>query len=440
MQSMKIKNLGPISDFEMEITKVNLLIGEQATGKSTISKSIYFFRSIKDELIKHLYLCAIDLDYSRANQFPKALNKPMKDIFIQLFGYSWDLNPELLMEYRFTDAVTAQVSLANGRNSKKYISISYSRQLKDAVTELEGSLQNAHYNKVDTLDYNFSFINAERARIHKEISEKINTLFEDQYETYYIPAGRQLLTLLASQKTKLDYDSIDLVNRKFMQFNESVQSNFRDGISNVHKFYPVSERKFDAPQIAKEIMSGLKGDYRVISGSERLVLKSGDQIPVNYTSSGQQELLWLYNQLYVLMLREEAAFVIIEEPEAHLYPTLQKEVVEYIVQFANLNHSQILVTTHSPYVLTTANVLYYAGRLGKELPNQVNRVLKKDRWITPDEFTAWKLTNDEGTTQAESLLSEDIQELRTSLIDDVSDSIGETYTKLFYIEVPHETA
>lgn len=438
MQYMKIQNLGPISDFEMDIKKINLLIGEQATGKSTISKSIYFFRSIKTELKKHLYLCATDLDYALNNQFPRALNKPMKDIFIQLFGYSWDLSQGLLMEFSFTDAISARVSLANGKNRRKYISINYSKPLVDAISELEISLQNSYYSNVNMQDFYFSFINAERARIHKEISDKINSLFEDPYETYYIPAGRQLLTLLASQKTKLDYDSIDLVNRKFMQFNESVQSNFRDGISNVHKFYPVPERKFDAPQIANEIKAGLKGDYHVVSGSERLVLESGDQIPVNYASSGQQELLWLYNQLYVLMLRAEAAFVIIEEPEAHLYPTLQKAVVEYIMQFANINHSQILVTTHSPYVLTTANVLFYAGRLGKESPNQINRVLKKDKWISPDEFTAWKLTNNDGVTQSESLVNEEIQELNTSLIDEVSDSIGEAYTELFYLEVPHD--
>lgn len=438
MQTIKLHNLGPISSFETEISKVNLLIGEQATGKSTISKSIYFFRSIKSELIKHLYLCAIDSEYAQKNTFPKALNKPMKDIFIKLFGYSWDLNPALSMDFDFTEFVKIRVSLAKGKRHQKYISINYSQHLKDSIAELENSLQESNYHKVNALDFNFSFINAERVRLHKEISDKINMLFEDPYETYYIPAGRQLLTLLASQKTKLDYDSIDLVNRKFMQFNESVQPNFKDGVSNVHKFFPMPERKFDAPQIAKEIMTGLKGDYRVISGSEWLVLQSGDQIPVNYASSGQQELLWLYNQLYVLLLREEAAFVIIEEPEAHLYPTLQKEVIEYIVQFANLNHSQILVTTHSPYVLTTANVLHYAGRLGAEIPAQVNRVIRKDRWIAPDGFTAWKLSNNGGITQSESLLSEDIQELKTSLIDDVSDSIGESYTKLFYLEVPHE--
>lgn len=47
MGRITIKHLGVIKDFEMDIKQFNLLIGEQATGKSTICKAVYFFRSIK---------------------------------------------------------------------------------------------------------------------------------------------------------------------------------------------------------------------------------------------------------------------------------------------------------------------------------------------------------------------------------------------------------
>ena len=108
-------------------------------------------------------------------------------------------------------------------------------------------------------------------------------------------------------------------------------------------------------------------------------------------------------------------------------------------QFSNLNQSTVLVTTHSPYVLTAANVLHYAGRLGKKYGNQVGRVVGKDKWIAPDEFTAFKLEQDEqGHTSAELLVDDETEELRTSLIDEISNEIGETYTKLYYLEVDNE--
>lgn len=434
MPTLDIQNLGPISNYHMDIRKFNLLIGEQATGKSTISKCIYFFRTIKSELVEHLYSYAIDANYAKENRFPRALNKPMKDIFIQLFGFSWDLDNGLHLAYHFTKDVDITVSLENGERGKQYIGIHYSDYLSECIRSLEKALK-THQNNTDSY---FSFAATERARLHKDISEKVNDLFNDPYETYYIPAGRQLLTLLASQKTKLSYDSIDLVNRKFMQFNESIQPKFEYGIANVHKFYPIPSRKFDTGRVSGEIKAGLKGDYHVTSAGERLHLDNGNDIPVNYASSGQQEILWLYNQLYILMLREERAFVIVEEPEAHLYPALQKRVIEFIAQFANLNRSTVFITTHSPYALTAANVLYYAGRLGKKHVNQVGRVVGKDKWITPGEFAAFKLEQDQqGHTAAEPLIDDDTEELRTSLIDEISDEIGETYTKLYYLEVGH---
>lgn len=63
------------------------------------------------------------------------------------------------------------------------------------------------------------------------------------------------------------------------------------------------------------------------------------------------------------MLKKENAFVIIEEPEAHLYPSLQNKVVEFIAYFANMNNSSVLITTHSPYILTSVNALYCAGKV-----------------------------------------------------------------------------
>lgn len=51
MQKIIIKYLGPVRELEMEIKDFNLFIGEQATGKSTVAKAIYFFRIIKSTLI-----------------------------------------------------------------------------------------------------------------------------------------------------------------------------------------------------------------------------------------------------------------------------------------------------------------------------------------------------------------------------------------------------
>ena len=53
MQKIIIKNFGPVQDAEIEIKKVLVLIGEQASGKSTIAKLIYFFKGLSNYLLYH---------------------------------------------------------------------------------------------------------------------------------------------------------------------------------------------------------------------------------------------------------------------------------------------------------------------------------------------------------------------------------------------------
>ena len=45
MKKIVIRNNGPVNYFEMAVEKFNLLIGEQAAGKSTIAKSVYYFKT-----------------------------------------------------------------------------------------------------------------------------------------------------------------------------------------------------------------------------------------------------------------------------------------------------------------------------------------------------------------------------------------------------------
>ena len=179
-----------------------------------------------------------------------------------------------------------------------------------------------------------------------------------------------------------------------------------------------------------------KGEYINTSAGEVLRVKGDnkeDEIKINFSSSGQQEILWLLNFLYVLMLRKERAFVIIEEPEAHIYPSLQKSIIEFITEFTNLCDSSVFITTHSPYVLTSMNNLYYAGGIvgsNADRSKDIYNIVNKNYIIDKDELTARKITID----QSYDLLKDDEGELSSYMIDDVSEKINEVYTGLYSIK------
>ena len=82
MQKIAIRHLGPVKEFTSDLLRMNLLIGEQATGKSTICKSVYFFRLIKEEIIAYLYDIATDRSMEPDNRLPRVLNRKIKEVFL----------------------------------------------------------------------------------------------------------------------------------------------------------------------------------------------------------------------------------------------------------------------------------------------------------------------------------------------------------------------
>lgn len=436
MQKIKINNLGPVKNFNMEIKDFNLLIGEQATGKSTIAKCIYYFRIIKTSITDYLCQLYDTSSYNGADAskgFNSVLKKELKSIFISLFGFSWDLDERLYLKYEYTPEIWIDVKL-NKNSKKKYISVRYSKALEITIQQLEREVLELHSQKSDTTT-SLAFASKERLRNYDNIKNNINNIFCDFKETYYIPAGRSMITLLSNNRSMIESENLDLITRQFLQIIDSIHVSFSEGIRNVHKRYPDGERKFDVAKIADILIHNLKGDYQYTPGKEYIIIEDNEtrneKVPINFASSGQQEILWLLNQLYILMLKKENAFVIIEEPEAHLYPTLQKEVVDFISFFVNTCNSSVLITTHSPYVLTAANTLYCAGKLILSSPGtlkQTYEIIGNKRDINPDLFTAFKI-NKGGNVQ--NLVNEELQEITTEMIDEISEIINETYMDIF---------
>ncbi len=73
--------------------------------------------------------------------------------------------------------------------------------------------------------------------------------------------------------------------------------------------------------------------------------------------------------------------MIIEEPEAHLFPEAQKEISALIALLSNMKQSQITITTHSPYILASINNLILAHKVGKKYPEKVTPKVNKHLWI-----------------------------------------------------------
>jgi hypothetical protein len=94
------------------------------------------------------------------------------------------------------------------------------------------------------------------------------------------------------------------------------------------------------------------------SGNELNVRIRGNVLPLSRIGTGIGECLLM--MLVCKLAKELQPFIgndppidiiIIEEPELHLHPMLQRRFVEYLLDYCSKNDTQLIVSTHSPTVL-----------------------------------------------------------------------------------------
>lgn len=429
MQKIIIRNLLVVKDFEMEINKFNLIIGEQSSGKSTISKAIFFFKDINNYMKFLIYTLTNNINYN----IIKLYNDSIKTFFIKNFDKLENIDDNLYLKYKYKQNTYIEITKKNND-----LNINYSENIVIFFKQLDKYIKK-YYGEYSIDNKNIKMM----INFEKNIGIKIDNFFENILSTYYIPASRSSIALLNNQKTRLNYEIMDFINSSYMQTTEALQSLFNNGINTLLSKLQDEKLINIIKNMSEKIKKYLKGEYFYNDGDSYIQLEnSNKKIPINYISSGQQEILWLlYTLLSIVAMNNNKPFIIIEEPEAHLYPKMQKEIIDFIVNFMNMTNSSILITTHSPYILTSTNNLLYAGKLkenykdNKEKIEIINNVVGEYGAINPNEINAFKLyLNDFRYT---NLINEE-NEINCEEIDDVSNTINETYTKLFDMELNNE--
>jgi len=170
------------------------------------------------------------------------------------------------------------------------------------------------------------------------------------------------------------------------------------------------------------------------NGRDVIYYNDKDYLELTHSSSGIQSALPLYLAIKYFNKKNHHA-VIIEEPELNLFPKAQSQTIQYIIE--NATHiNKLLLMTHSPYVLSTLNILLYAykvGSLNGVTKEKVSKLVSQKQWINPDKFSAYYMENGtvrniKGTT---GLISE-------NEIDDSSDEISGQFDALVEIYRVHK--
>jgi len=219
---------------------------------------------------------------------------------------------------------------------------------------------------------------------------------------------------------------LDRINNAKPLFNKGLNELITEKLKLTHE-----EIDFEKVRFTKELIEKiLKGKYQFDHEGEKIYFDKEKYTKINYSSSGQQEVIWILLLVFILVLENRSVFIVIEEPEAHLYPEAQKQIIDLISLLGNSLNNQIIITTHSPYILASINNLVYAKKISINNKESVAKRIHPYLWIDCEKLNAYFIEKE----IFRNIFDVDLTSIDTNAIDSASAIINEDYNFLFNLE------
>lgn len=458
MKKIEIHNFGPIKDAIIDIKPMLVLIGPQASGKSTIAKLIYFFETLPDDFYLKYYQSP-NLKFDITSD----LIIPIRSKFYDLFGSTRHLPSDFTIICYYGEAKTLTLSIDEGKKlflvfsddfftNKKSLSKN-KRELLQLKNELNSidiqinvarrvELQEQQLNKLHSFN---DFINSIFCNAHNDelyiiagrnatvgYSEVFADLFRQSLEKKLADQGKRIYS---SKEQTIDETLMMSFMQKVIRMKQTFVNygNIEGMISSASDYAHKNKLSLAHGLISKVLRGQYSPDKtgygeRIVHGKRYVYLRDA--------SSGQQESIRILQDAFLGIFQGNKLFRIVEEPEAHLFPEAQKATIELLtLTLNNKDENNLIITTHSPYTLTVINNLIFAAKEGEVYPEKVEKIIPKDFWLPTKRVAAYYLND--GT--AESIIDDELGEIKAERIDEISHIINQEYDNIYNIQYESET-
>lgn len=384
-ERLVIENFGPIKSIDLNLGKMTILIGEQATGKSTVAKVLAvcrYFSYIIERFENNDSYFSIGLENWGISEYIK------KNSVIKYFSEHYDLICESMLG-------NFDPWIDKGLNEKPYFSL----KLTPKTVQFEELIN--EYNSIKKRQFNLNVpIYFYQERIASVLSNP-----------FYIPTERGLQSIFSLGKNSIQ----NLSDSLFVQFAK---------LDQISKSFIEKEIEIEPLNI---YFKNVNGDSKIRKQNEK------EYYSLSKSASGYQSLIPIVLVIKYYNERKKAKTFITEEPEINLFPNAQKKLVEFFAESVNLFNHQFLLPTHSPYVLSSLNNLMYAYKVAVEFNagKEVEKIVKKDYWLNPGDIEAYFLENG----KSKSLIDKEEGLISIEALDSVSNIINKEFDQLLSIEI-----
>lgn len=327
MIRLVVRNIGPIKSVDIRLNRVNVFVGPQSSGKSTLAKIISFCswmekvndateRTIQDGVIKTL------------------------SSYYRMKGY---FNDKSVLLYQGENIIVAYNWSSELKATKRF------------VRAEEGDEKEIVYTTKDkTINPKVLYVPAERnfvssvpnLRKYTEEDDSLQSFINDWYDAKRHFSSESPLSI---EHLGVKYYYNEKSDRDFLTWGKDQRILLKDGSSGLQSVVPLSV-------LINWMAQGIYSIVKPFSPDENQRVKELLSHISGQTATEQEaELLSRLKGFVSGRIYTHSQFVI-EEPEQNLFPRTQKDLLYSLL--ASINHGRnhrMVLTTHSPYILYALN-------------------------------------------------------------------------------------
>lgn len=425
MAKLIIRNVGPIKDINIELNKINIIIGPQSSGKSTINKIACYCTWVEKKVSLEQ---SFDF-FMNADSFKDNLVK-----FHKLNGY---FHLDSYIEYesnvvKFSYLYRENIPHFKWINQYEYIcpKISYIPAERNIVSII------SDWGQVKLPDNNiFNFMsdwNVARKLYNYDNNLPISSInakyfYDESSDIDYLEIinGNKIKLLDASsgQQSLIPlYVLIIYFTQKIYESKEKkIKTDERNAKLTVKLFYHTLTNSVEDKSIlndSKKFEEFLDRNFATNEGGKKKLSKKGYAFFNDLQNYFSHYTEINYSSLFI------------EEPELNLFPSAQKHLLYFTISKIKEKRHRLFFTTHSPYILYALNNCIMGWLVKDKIPQDIAEQLESFKsWIDPNKVSAWQIENG-------SLVS--IQERHTNSIGKhyfnkiMNETMNEYYTLLNY--------
>lgn len=347
MAHIVIKNVGPIKEVDIELNKVNVFIGRQSSGKSTIAKIISFCTWMEKDAVINGRINHINAEY---------IGKQLKT-FHNIHSY---FNDGFYIKY-----------------TGEALEFEYSIEGVNAMfTELYKTYKVCKISYIPSERNLSAFLGIESLMLSNSNIRSFIFDWLRVVKNYTNNNSLDILSLGLKYYNKDDNNIVELDNGKEINISEAssgLQSLIPICVFVDYLLHWIYENEIEISfERSEKIQNTIDDELRDEGVSSALQLKENIS-KSHYTS------------------------LIIEEPEQNLFPETQKDLIYFLIKniIGERDH-RLCITTHSPYILYALNNCMMAGLVDNKMPESEQKEV--DCWesrIKPEKCSIWEIKNGE---------------------------------------------